>query len=323
MLDPLVRLLSSVMSPAGADGKLIVLIYHRVHPEPDSLLPEETHAGRFDREVALLRRNFNVLRLGEAVERLKRGSLPARAACITFDDGYADNAHVALPILQRYRVPATFFIATGYLDGGIMFNDGLLEAVRRASGPKLDLAVLGLGSLPIGTMEQRRAAFWSLLGSLRFRGAQEREQLVADIAALAGVSLPRDLMLRTEQVRQLHAAGMEIGAHTVTHPILANIGLATARAEMAEGREQLEDIVRAPVRLFAYPNGKPGRDYRTEHVGLARELGFVAAVSTARGVATRASDPLQLPRFTPWDRTAWRFGLRLASNYLRTQVEAA
>jgi hypothetical protein len=75
------------------------------------------------------------------------------------------------------------------------------------------------------------------------------------------------------------------------------------------------------VRLFAYPNGKPGRDYSREHVDMVRELGFEAAVSTAWGVGHAASDPYQLPRFTPWDKTPGRFALRLLHNTFRTGAE--
>jgi hypothetical protein len=79
------------------------------------------------------------------------------------------------------------------------------------------------------------------------------------------------------------------------------------------GRVQLETITGARVRLFAYPNGNPVRDYRHEHAELARELGFEAAVSAAWGAARPGDDLFQLPRFTPWDRGNFRFGLRLAA----------
>ena len=127
--------------------------------------------------------------------------------------------------------------------------------------------------------------------------------------------------MRAEQVRALHAAGMEIGAHTVTHPILARLDSAAARKEIIAGKEQLEGIVGAPVTLFSYPNGKPVTDYSAEHVAMARDIGFKAAVSTAWGIATREADLYQLPRFTPWDKTPARFALRLVRNMLRTRPE--
>lgn len=91
-----------------------------------------------------------------------------------------------------------------------------------------------------------------------------------------------------------------------------------ARAEIASGREMLEGMIGGRVRLFAYPNGKPGQDYLADHVRMVKDLGFDAAVSTAYGAATARSDLYQLPRFTPWDRGTLRLTLRMAQNMLRT-----
>jgi peptidoglycan/xylan/chitin deacetylase (PgdA/CDA1 family) len=104
---------------------------------------------------------------------------------------------------------------------------------------------------------------------------------------------------------------MEVGAHTVSHPILATLDEAEARREIAGSREALQRWIDAPVDSFAYPNGKPGEDYSPANAELVRSLGFRAAVSTAWGVADAHSDPMQIPRFTPWDGTRTRFGLRL------------
>ena len=92
-----------------------------------------------------VKRTFNVIPLREGVAGLKAGRLPARALSITFDDGYANNESIAAPILARLGLHATFFIATGFLDGGRMFNDTIIETVRAARGTELDLQALGLG----------------------------------------------------------------------------------------------------------------------------------------------------------------------------------
>ncbi|MCS6944605.1 MAG: polysaccharide deacetylase family protein, partial [Sutterellaceae bacterium] len=131
------------------------------------------------------------------------------------------------------------------------------------------------------------------------------------------------LMMNCEQVADLAAAGFDIGGHTVTHPILARLSPEEARAEIAGGKSDLEAIVGRRVALFAYPNGVPGKDYAAEHVRLVRACGFQAGVSTAWGVAVWRSDPFQLPRFTPWDRTRLRFGLRLAQNLTRVGYATA
>ena len=313
------RNLAAMVAPGGPRARLSILIYHRVLPAVDPLFPGEVDAAAFDLQMQWLAECFNVLPLGEAVARLARGNLPGRAACITFDDGYADNAEIALPILQRHGLRATFFIASGFLDGGCMFNDRVIESVRRARGDKLDLTGAGLGEFNIATPAARRQTIDALLAAIKYLPQAARDAMVDQIAKLAQANPPAGLMMRSEQVRALHAAGMEIGGHTVHHPILARLDAAAARDEIAAGKEQIEGIIRAPVTLFAYPNGQPASDYTAEHVAMVKALGFRAAVSTAWGAATRSADLYQLPRFTPWDRTPARFTLRLTRNMLRTR----
>lgn len=305
--------LRQLASLGSLRSRLSILIYHRVLAEPDALFPDEIDARRFEQQLGFLKANFNIIPLREAVEGLRNDSLPPRAACLTFDDGYADNADIALPLLQKHGVPATVFVATGFLGGGRMWNDTIIELIRNAPAA-IDLSAAGYGVFALDTVAQRRDAIAALLGKLKYVPMEQRRLQVEAIAALVPVSLPRDLMMSVAQVRQLHQAGIEIGAHTVNHPIIARLPAAAARQEIADGKAALEAMIDAPVRLFAYPNGKPGQDYQAEHVAMVRELGFDAAVSTSWGAARPGSDLFQLPRFTPWDRDRLRFTLRMMKN---------
>ncbi len=311
------RALGGALRIGGASNRLSILIYHRVLPQADALFPDEVDARRFDQQLGYLKACFNIIPLEQAVHGLREGSLPPRAACITFDDGYADNAEIALPLLLRHGVTATFFVATGFLDGGRMWNDTVIELIRRAPRA-LDLRSLGLGEFTLGAMADRQAAIGVVLKALKYLPLDERQAKVDALRALVGVALPDDLMMRADQVRQLHQAGMGIGGHTVNHPIIARMPAAAARQEIADGKQALETMIGAPVKLFAYPNGKPGQDYLAEHVAMARSAGFDAAVSTSWGAAAPGSDLFQLPRFTPWDRGQLRFTLRMMQN-LRTE----
>jgi peptidoglycan/xylan/chitin deacetylase (PgdA/CDA1 family) len=313
----MLRNLLGMLSPGGRQGRLSILILHRVLQQPDALFPAEIDAARFDEICGWLKEWFNVLPLDEATQKLREGRLPARALSITFDDGYADNHDVALPILQRHGLPATFYIATGFLDGGRMWNDTVIEAIRRTAIERIDLvgtAAGALGSLTVGDTEQRRHAIDRLLGTIKYLALDDRLECASDIARRAKVKLPDDLMMRSEQVLELRRAGMQIGAHTVSHPILAKLDPETARREIASSKEALESLLGERVTLFAYPNGKPGEDYDESSVEAVKALGFSSAVSTAWGAARRDSDPFQIPRFTPWDRSKWRFGARMAGN---------
>lgn len=309
------RLIGSLLVPEARRGRLSILIYHRVLPQPDPMFPEEIDVKGFEQQLNALSRFFNVLPLEDAVTCLKNGSLPSRAVCITFDDGYANNAEIALPILRRLGMHATFFIATGFLDGGRMWNDSVIESVRHARGQEIELSGLGLGRYPIATVTQRREAALALIAQLKYLPLSQRLEQVERVVQHVAAPLPKDLMLRTDQVRALHNAGMAIGGHTVNHPILASADLAAARAEIAAGKETLEGIIGGSVALFAYPNGRPKHDYHGAHVQMVRDIGFTAAVSTSVGAARVESDRFQLPRYSPWDTMPLRFTLRLLKNF--------
>lgn len=309
-----------LLSPAGPKGRLTVLIFHRVLPLPDPLMPDEMDAARFDALLGWVKSWFQVLPLDEAARRLRDGTLPARAAALSFDDGYADNHDVALPLLRRHGLPCSFFVATGFLDGGRMWNDSLIESVRGTTLSVLDLRGLqdaqgeDLGQLRLSDdLPARRGPLLRLIERVKYLAPEPRLACVQAIAERAEAHLPDDLMMSSAQVKALRAAGMQVGAHTVSHPILATLSPTEAADEICRSRDALQALLGEKVGLFAYPNGKPGTDYLPEvHPGIVRELGFDAAVSTRWAAAQRSDDVFQIPRFTPWDRSRLKFGLRLA-----------
>jgi peptidoglycan/xylan/chitin deacetylase (PgdA/CDA1 family) len=322
-MSGLARLALDTLSGSGPGGPLTVMILHRVHAAPDPLFPDEPDRERFAGLLQRLKRWFNILPLPEALDRLVRRSLPRRALSITFDDGYADNCTVALPILERLGVKATFFVAAGYLDGGRMFNDTVIEAVRRFEGKVLDLSRLGLGLHRTTSLAERREAIDALIAAIKYLEPGEREERALAIARAAEVAPAAGPMLTCDQLRGLHRSGMHIGGHTLGHPILTKLSDSEARAEIASGKERLEALLGERIRLFAYPNGKPGRDYGPEHVCMVRELGFDAAFSTAPGAARAGDDLYQLPRFSPWARAPWRQFLQLFGNLRRRDFPGA
>ncbi len=192
---------------------------------------------------------------------------------------------MALPILAARGIPATVFVAPGFLNGGRMFNDTIIEALRRAPA-ELDLRGYDLGSFQLTDAAARIRAFEEIITKLKYRAPRERVAWPTPSPSRSTRGSRTILMMSEDQVRQLHRSGIEIGAHTMTHPILRSVDDETARSEITDSRRRLEEIIDAPVRSFAYPNGGPGRDYTATHVALAREAGFDFAVSTAWGAAT-------------------------------------
>jgi peptidoglycan/xylan/chitin deacetylase (PgdA/CDA1 family) len=164
------------------------------------------------------------------------------------------------------------------------------------------------------TLGDRRATLDKLIPAIKHLEPEVRTEAVARVVEYCDALLPEDLMLTSSQLHSLMKLGMGIGAHTVSHPILASTESAVARREIADSRSHLEDILGTPITLFAYPNGRADTDYRKEHVEMVRDLGFEAAVSTNWGVNDTHSDLFQLARFTAWDQSNFRFGLRMLGN---------
>jgi peptidoglycan/xylan/chitin deacetylase (PgdA/CDA1 family) len=301
-------------------NKISIFLFHRVHNESDIRFYDPT-VTEFDALLGFLKKFFNFLRLDEAVQRLQTGTLPKNAAVITFDDGYKDNYTNALPILLKHNVPASFYVTTGFIGGGCMWNDKVIHSIVKSPNQTIDLQELGIKEKVLSDTTQRKAFAIEVLGKVKHMPYSQRLDVVENICEVAGGLVPNDLMMSVEEVKALHASGMEIGGHTVTHPILTSLDKKEAISEISQGKETLEFWLGEPLKTFAYPNGKPNADYNLDHVNSLKGLGFKAAVSTAWGVTHKGSDLYQLPRFTPWDKTNWKFLARMLLNYRNTQPD--
>lgn len=309
------KLIATFASELGKRKKLFILIYHRVLNEPDFMRPGEVDRNTFTWQMQLLAKYFNVLPLSEALEGLQQNTLPPRAISITFDDGYADNYTNALPILKQFGLTATFFIASGYLDGGRMWNDTVIEAIRSFPQSQLDLSEIDLGCFDLSTPELRSECAKQIIIKIRHLDYRQRLSKTQYIEQCAK-DLPDNLMLSSGQLKTLVEFGMEIGGHTVTHPILATLTDEQVMSEVKENKIHLETLLNVPIRLFAYPNGKPEQDYLLKHPALLATCGYRAAFSTISGVAVKSSDSWQLPRISLWDQTPVKFMFRLIQKYI-------
>ena len=171
LFSPLMRL----AYPGGGTGRLPVLMYHRVLPEWDPLQPAVPFVRQMDAQFAALSRFFRVMTVEHAAELLAQGRLPARALCITFDDGYRDNHDAVLPLLIKHGLTANFYIASGYLDGGRMFNDTVIEAIRRVPTGQLDLSNWGLPTIAISDVASRRNAITQITGVIKYFEVDRRQ----------------------------------------------------------------------------------------------------------------------------------------------------
>ncbi len=305
-----------LLSSQRATGKLLILTYHRVLENYDPVI-DEIDADHFRQQMETLSKYFNVVSLAEGVERLQAGTLGPGSVCITFDDGYRDNYDVALPILSALNLPATFFIATGYLGNGIMWNDVIIESIRKTSLQYIDLREFGLDLYDIKDDEQRTRLVGMLLGMWKYKPVEERNYLAKKLNDLALVKLDERIMMTEEEVCALSRSGMEIGGHTVNHPILTCANSVEVKEELSNCKSTLESLLGRGVRFFAYPNGQSGKDYNLEHANAVENAGFCAALTTNNGCIDKKSNLFELPRVSINHITPFRFGSSLARGYVQ------
>jgi peptidoglycan/xylan/chitin deacetylase (PgdA/CDA1 family) len=282
----------------------VVLRYHALtdgqdevlYAAPDICLPVDV----FRLQMAFVQRAYRVVSLDELVDVLERGAqLPPRALVITFDDGYADNHRLGLPVLRALGLPATVYVATGAVDGGSPFWVAAARALAlRAPGDVLE--VPGQPSIPLGPAARREVAAKTLTRALVPLRSDARAKLLSEAAAAAGIDVDRMLagtMLTWNQIRELHAAGWTIGAHTVTH---ANVALATpedAETDIIGSRDALAAALGTSVEHFCYPNSGGQHRYVSPGViEILRRHRFRSATTSRPGALRPDADRFQLPR---------------------------
>lgn len=307
-LDPVVRFLGR--------NSVTVLLFHKVPKVQDALVPGDTDMSQFERALDFVMEHFQIVPLSDVANGLLSGNLPKNAACLTFDDGYADWATGIAPTLLQRNVHASFFLTTSQFDGLPMWHERVNNVVRHCRTPVLQLPEIDVPFLPIGTLEEKRSAVTWLQRHLKHQPLDRRNSMMQVLEAAVGVdplSLPR---MSVNDLREIHNKGFAIGAHTVNHPILTHTTDAEAIYEIGGAREQLEALIRGPVDSFAYPNGRPIVDFLPRHIGMVKAAGYRYALTTQHGVVRPGCSHFQMPRFTPWGPDSFR----MLSQVLRNQI---
>jgi peptidoglycan/xylan/chitin deacetylase (PgdA/CDA1 family) len=253
------------------------------------------------RQLDYVRRNFHVLPLEEALERLDAGTLPANAAAITFDDGTRNLLTHAAPVLRELGLPAAVFLATGPMGTNeTLWPDRLWLAFARTTEPEVDLTSFGLGRPSLGSADERGACYAITVERFKDLPDGERierlESLVATLAPeLNGDTGPFRLLSWDEAHALARDGNVTLYPHTVTHPILSRCPDEKVAYEILESCATLERETGEPPTVFAYPNGRV-HDFDERAKTALRRRGVRWALATTTGLAHRDSDPLALPR---------------------------
>lgn len=252
------------------DGTMI-LYGHRVSDDDEGFFQGLPPRWLRD-QLAYLTRHYEVIPLRTLVACIEeQRPPPPRSVVLTFDDGFRDNVEQALPILEAFGVPATVFVVADCLtDGRLPWSQRLGYLFQHAPVTELAHASLGPQAVSLATETQRRSAYRRVKARLTASSREAREAVIDELGRLLEVEDPRDRMMTWGHARELLAAGHEVGAHTVSHPLLASIAPEEARWEMERSLVEVRERLGVERPSFCFPAGSTSPGLRR----LARELGF-------------------------------------------------
>jgi peptidoglycan/xylan/chitin deacetylase (PgdA/CDA1 family) len=300
----------------------MILVYHRVaeaNVDPWALGVSPAH---FAQQLQVLNTIANPVSLSDLINAKADGDLPPRPVCITFDDGYADNLLAAKPALENYRVPGTVFVTPGYLDvPENLWWDELAKLVLDPATRQDEVSFSLNGHRyaytfqpPAGSDIDNKWRAWEpapgppqiayleIYNLLVKLPDSKREQALEQMRRGAAYADRRQhrFLTRTELCELAQGDLVEIGAHTLTHPVLAELPVEQQQHEIGGSKQQLEALTGKEITSFAYPYGKKNH-YTRQTVQTVRDHGFACACSNFGGLVSRSSSRFALPRFQPMD----------------------
>lgn len=265
--------------------KFLILTYHRFSEVEDG---RSTSKQSFDEHLEYLTANYTLMPLSRVAQLIEKGEkVPFRAGAITIDDGFSDSYEIAFPLLKKHRIPATLFVVTDFVDQKAwVWTDKLRYLTKHARVDVKNLEFSGHTlAIDLDGPSSRMSAASRMNSILKTFPDSLKESALLEIATGLGVDLPKlppdeYAPVTWTQVHEMEAEGVEIGSHTVTHPILPNTTDQQLDRELQGSRARLEEVLNHPVTLFCYPNGS--FDQRVEMA--TAKAGYKCAVSTNPGL---------------------------------------
>lgn len=280
-----------------------ILCYHGVTAAPMPIqMWTQMNAQLFEQHLAYLSKNHECIGLVELIDRLEGDGPVGRPVVITFDDGFENNVSVAVPLLERYRLPATIFVTAGLVGSReLIWSDEVATLVHSTSAESV---TLGPRSFPLTDREARERATRSIVDELKGESlhfidewlAAARVHLDPDGAALDSELADTLRIMSAEQLDSLADRDLiDVGSHGCRHAILSRIPPEQASREVVESRRALREHGHDSD-TFAFPNGTPD-DYDASHRRAIVDAGYRCALTTTRGRVRRSDDLWELPRF--------------------------
>ena len=276
-----------------------ILAYHGAEPVLDPVLNYDgfhVPVDVFRRQLEHLARHYRVVRLGDIVDAaVAGGPMPSLSVALTFDDGYRNNVEVVAPMLESFGFPATFFVATGFMDG---MNSPWWDRLRLTGARTAQPSVEWNGAVyPLISQADRIRAVTVIETQCRGMKAVDREAALEKLASVSGIGGrgAGPAMMTWNDVRLLLKRGFDVGPHTVTHISLGVEGADVVARELAESAGRLSSETGIVPQLCSYPYGGAG-DVPAGVEASLRDLGFVGAVTSTEGLVLPGCDVFRLPR---------------------------
>ena len=298
----------------------VMVVYHSINEyHVDRIrVPNIVTPTAFEAQIRYLASTGSIISLQEYLDHREDGRpLLRKSIVVTFDDGYKDNLTIAAPILQKYGVPATFFIATGYIGTDKMkWEDQLSCLIRRSKAEAVPLSLSSRDVLfNIGSDKDKFKVIDALVNILGHLNQTERLQVLDEMRRQIKVKCDDQagIMMNWNDVRQLaNTPGFTIGSHTVTHQHLTRIPLDDVIFEVTSSKEHLEDEIGRTVTSFSYPYG----DFNHEVITALQAAGYMSAGTIEYGKNSIHSDLFRLKRVQVPDQSGTQFnvGMRLRTS---------
>lgn len=250
-----------------------ILMYHRIIDQPfvAGLAPD-----RFERQMAYLAKHYRVIPVEQLVNELRERAVKPYTISLTFDDGHFDFYTTTWPILKKYKLPATLYLATGFVSNDCwLWPDYLRYILLHSKKESIQLPGYGSFSLTPDTVLKT----WSDLGDAGLKmDKQGRKQFLDELEQAAGIRVPPApeppfAPVNWDQVREMQSEGLNIGSHTVSHPILSKLPEAEIAEELGESYKRISEELGKPPKGICYPNGLV-KDINTEVISKAQALGY-------------------------------------------------
>jgi len=241
----------------------------------------------FERQMEYISKNYNPISFDELMECIeKKKNPPENSVIITIDDGYKDCYVNAYPILQRYKVPATLFLATDYINSNELYWwDKVAYAINNTN--LSSFSVPELGAYPLGNPCKKLKVKREICKKLRRMSEESKNKIVDELAHTLKVDFEetkeKDLFLTWEEIKKMSENGMDFGAHTCSHAILTKVPYEQAKNEIIKSKSIIESKINKKVNFFSYPSGTIS-DFDDKIKEYLKNSGFTAAVSTIYGI---------------------------------------